>query len=122
MEEAKKNERVYRMKFSDVYPLLVQKAQKKGRTKDEVDTVICWLTGYSTDELQTQAEGDADLYTFFSNAPQINPNAHKITGVVCGVRVEEIEDPLVKKVRQLDKMVDELAIGKAMDKILRTNA
>ncbi len=120
MEASKKNERVYKMKFSAVYPMLVQKAEKKGRTKDEVDTVILWLTGYDADGLRTQIEREVNFETFFSEAPQINPNADKITGVVCGVRVEEIEDPLIKKVRWLDKLVDELAKGRAMEKVLRT--
>lgn len=113
------NERVYRMPFSDVYPLLVQKAEKKGRAKAEVDTVICWLTGYDESGLRSQIEKEADYQTFFAEAPAINPNADKITGVVCGVRVEEIGDPLMQKVRWLDKLVDELAKGKAMEKVLR---
>ncbi len=114
------NDRVYRMAFSRVYPLLVQKAERKGRAKFEVDAVICWLTGYDEDALQTQIEKEVDMETFYAEAPQINPNAHKITGVVCGVRVEEIEDPLMQKIRWLDKLVDELAKGKPMEKILRT--
>jgi len=114
-----KNERVHKMAFSKVYPLLVQKAERKGRTKEEVDMVTCWLTGYNEDSLRTQIENEVDLRTFFDKAPQINPNAHKITGVICGVRVEEIEDPLMQKIRWLDKLVDELAKGKPMEKILR---
>jgi hypothetical protein len=114
-----KNERVYKMPFSSVYPLLVQKAEKKGRTKEEVDTVICWLTGYDKSGLQTQIEKAVDYETFFAEAPQMNPNAYKITGVVCGVRVEEIAEPLMQKVRWLDKLVDELAKGKPMEKVLR---
>ncbi len=114
------NERVYKMVFSTVYPLLVQKAEKKGRAKDEVDTVICWLTGYDPPGLQAQLDAGVSYATFFAEAPRMHPNADKITGVVCGVRVEEIEDPLMQKVRWLDKLVDELAKGKAMEKILRS--
>lgn len=113
------NERVYKMAFSSVYPLLVQKAEKKGRAKEEVDTVTCWLTGYDGQGLQAQIDKGVDFETFFAEAPQINPNADKITGVVCGVRVEEIEDPLMQKIRWLDKLVDELAKGKPMEKVLR---
>ncbi|MCL5981027.1 MAG: DUF2200 domain-containing protein [Firmicutes bacterium] len=114
-----KNERIYKMTFSRVYPLLVQKAEKKGRTKEEVDTVVYWLTGYDERGLQMQIEKGVNFETFFAEAPQINPNADKIKGVVCGVRVEEIDDPLIKKIRWLDKLVDELAKGKAMEKVLR---
>ncbi len=114
------NERVYKMKFSGVYPLLVAKAEKKGRSKEEVDTVICWLTGYDESGLQSQLEKNVNYETFFAEAPRMNPNCDKITGVVCGIRVEEIEDPLMQKVRWLDKLVDELAKGKAMEKILRS--
>lgn len=112
------NERVYRMLFSSVYPLYVAKAEKKGRTKAEVDEVICWLTGYNAQTLQQQIDKKVDFETFFKHA-KLNPNAVKITGVICGYRVEEIEDPLLQKVRYLDKLVDELAKGKAMEKILR---
>jgi hypothetical protein len=114
------NERVYKMPFSDVYPLLVQKAQRKGRTQEEVDTVICWLTGYDASGLQAQLDKQVSHEVFYAEAPQINPNASKITGVVCGVRVEEIADSLMQKIRWLDKLVDELAKGKAMEKILRS--
>ncbi len=114
------NERVYKMAFSSVYPLLVQKVQRKGRTKSEVDTVICWLTGYDDSGLQAQIERNTDYQTFFGEAPQINPNAAKITGVICGHRVEEIEEPLMQKIRQLDKLVDELAKGKPREKIFRS--
>ncbi len=114
-----KNERVYKMKFSKVYPLYIQKVERKGRTKEEVDTVIKWLTGYDEQGLQSQIDKEVDIETFFAEAPQMNPNASKITGVVCGIRVEEIEDPLMQKVRWLDKLVDELAKGKAMEKVLR---
>jgi hypothetical protein len=111
--------RIYRMKFSSVYPLYVQKAERKNRSKEEVDRIICWLTGYSEAQLQEQIRRESDFETFFANAPRFNPNAALIKGVVCGVRVEDIEDPLMRKVRYLDKLVDELAKGKAMDKILR---
>ena len=111
--------RIYRMKFSSVYPMYVQKAERKNRTKEEVDQIICWLTGYSQVELQRQIELESDLETFFAQAPLFNPNASLIKGVVCGVRVEDIEDPLMRKVRYLDKLIDELAKGKALDKILR---
>lgn len=111
--------RIYRMKFSSVYPLYVQKAERKNRTKAEVDQIICWLTGYSQAELQHQIERESDLDTFFAQAPLINPNTSLIKGVVCGVRVEDIEDPLMRKIRYLDKLIDELAKGKALDKILR---
>ncbi len=113
------NERIFNMPFSTVYPLLVQKAEKKGRTKAEVDTVIRWLTGYDDRALQAQLAANASCRTFFAEAPQMNPNAEKITGAVCGVRVELIEDPLMQKIRQLDKLVDELAKGRPMEKILR---
>ena len=111
---------VYRMAFSKVYPLLVQKAERKGRTKAEVDEVICWLTGYDYAGMQAQIDKDVDIATFYAEAPQMHPNRDLIKGVVCGVRVETIEEPLMKTIRQLDKLVDELAKGKAMEKILRS--
>ncbi len=111
--------RIFATAFARVYPMYVQKAERKGRTKKEVDTVIFWLTGYDEQGLQTQIEKDADFETFFAEAPQINPNAHKIKGVICGVRVEEIEEPLMQKIRWLDKLVDELAKGKPVEKILK---
>jgi hypothetical protein len=111
--------RIYRMKFSGVYPLYVQKAEKKGRTKAEVDEILRWLTGYTQAGLEKQIERQTDFETFFAEAPAYNPNAELIRGVVCGVRVEEVEDPLMRKVRHLDKLVDELAKGKTMEKILR---
>lgn len=114
------NERVFKMAFSRVYPLLVQKAERKGRTKLEVDTVICWLTGYDDVGLQAQIERNVDYETFFAEAPKINPNADKISGMICGHRVEKIQDPLMQKVRWIDKLVDELAKNKPMDKILRS--
>lgn len=113
------NTRVYKMLFSSVYPLYIQKAEKKGRTKEEVDAVVFWLTGYNQQTLQQQIEKKNDFETFFAQAPHMNPNASKITGVICGYRVEEIEDVLMQKVRYLDKLVDELAKGRAMEKILR---
>ena len=112
-------ERVFKMIFTDVYPLYIQKAERKGQTKDEVDRVIYWLTGYNEKSLQSQIDRRIDLRTFFDEAPCINPNANKIKGVVCGVRVEDIEDPLMQKIRWLDKLIDELAKGKSMEKILR---
>jgi len=111
--------RIYRMKFSSVYPLYVQKAERKNRTKEQVDQIICWLTGYSQAEMEQQIELENDFETFFAEAPQLNPNVSLIKGVVCGVRVEEIEDPLMKKVRYLDKLIDELARGKIFENILR---
>jgi hypothetical protein len=113
------NARIYTMTFASVYPLYVEKAQKKGRTKDEVDKIISWLTGYDNQAMQQQIESNTTFEAFFDQAPKLNPNASKITGVICGVRVEEIEDRLVQKVRYLDKLIDELAKGKAMEKILR---
>jgi hypothetical protein len=113
------NTRVYRMSFASVYPMYIQKAERKGRTKAEVDTIIFWLTGYNEQSLQKQIDRKNDLETFFAQAPAINPNVSKITGLICGYRVEEIEDKLMQKVRYLDKLVDELAKGKAMEKILR---
>ena len=107
------------MSFASVYPHYVQKAEKKGRTKKEVDEVICWLTGYSAQMLAKQIKEGTDFETFFAEAPSLNPKARKITGVICGYRVEDIEDPLMQKIRYLDKLVDELAKGRAMEKILR---
>jgi len=107
------------MKFAKVYPLYVQKAERKNRTKAEVDKIICWLTGYDQAGLQQQIKQETDLETFFAQAPGIHPNSALIKGVVCGVRVEEIEEPLMKKIRWLDKLIDELAKGKTMEKILR---
>lgn len=111
--------RVYAMRFASVYPLYVQKAVRKGRTQAEVDQVICWLTGYSAEGLRRQIEQGADFQTFFAQAPAMHPNCALIKGVVCGVRVEEVADPLMQQVRWLDKLVDELAKGRAMEKILR---
>lgn len=111
--------RIFTTKFSKVYPLYVQKAERKKRTQEEVDRIICWLTGYSPVELQQQIARESDLETFFAEAPAIHPNSSLIKGVVCGIRVEEIDDPLMQKLRYLDKLIDELAKGKALDKILR---
>ena len=113
------NTRVYKMSFAGVYPHYVTKAEKKGRTKEEVDKIIFWLTGYNKKSLQKHIDKKTDFETFFALAPQINKNASKITGVICGYRVEEIEDKLMQKIRYLDKLVDELAKGKSMEKILR---
>ena len=107
------------MKFSRIYPLYVQKAERKHRTKEEVDQVICWLTGYDQAGLDRQIEQESDLETFFAQAPGIHPNSVLIKGVVCGIRVEDIEDPLMRNIRYLDKLIDELAKGKTMEKILR---
>lgn len=113
------NEKVFSMKFSKVYPLLVAKAERKGRTKVEVDAIISWLTGYNSEQIQEQLKKEVDYKAFFEQAPQMNPNCHLITGSVCGIKVQEIEDPLMQKIRYLDKLIDELAKGKAMEKILR---
>ena len=111
--------RVFEMKFANLYPLYVAKAERKHRTKQEVDQILCWLTGYDQAGLRQQVEQGHDLETFFAQAPAMHPNVSLITGVVCGVRVEDIEDPLMRKIRYLDKLIDELAKGKAMEKILR---
>lgn len=111
--------RIYGMKFSSVYPHYVQKAERKNRTKEEVDRIICWLTGYDRAELERQIGRGTDFETFFAQAPAIHPNTSLIKGVVCGVRVEDVEDPLMQKIRYLDKLIDELARGKALEKILR---
>ena len=112
--------RVFAMSFAKIYPLLVQKAERKQRTAKEVDRIICWLTGYTPAGLRRQVEAGVDVETFFAQAPAFNKNSKLITGVVCGVRVEEVADPLMRKIRYLDKLIDELAKGKAMEKILRT--
>lgn len=111
--------RIFKMSFASVYPHYVQKAEKKGREKREVDEVICWLTGYSPQALARQIEQKTDFETFFNEAPALHPNASKITGVICGVRIEEIENDLMRKIRYMDKLVDELAKGRPMEKILR---
>lgn len=114
-----KKHRIFTTSFASVYPLYVKKVEAKGRTRQEVDEVICWLTGYEPAGLAALIEQKKDFETFFGEAPALHPNAGKITGVICGVRIEEIEDPLMKKVRYLDKLVDELAKGRPMEKILR---
>lgn len=111
--------RIYTTSVASVYPHYVTKAEKKGRTKTEVDEIICWMTGYSQEELEAQLEQKTDFETFFAEAPQLNPSRALIKGVVCGVRVEDIEEPLMQEIRYLDKLIDELAKGKAMEKILR---
>lgn len=113
------NAKVFKMPFSDIYPMYIQKVERKGRMKAEVDKLIFWLTGYDEQSLQKHLDAKSDFKTFFTQAPQMNLNASKITGVICGYRVEDIEDKLMQKIRYLDKLVDELAKGKAMDKILR---
>lgn len=112
--------RIFTTSFASVYPHYINKAEKKGRTREEVDTIIYWLTGYNKKELQKIIDNKTDFETFFAEAPQMNQNTSKITGVICGYRVEEIEDKLMQKIRFLDKLIDELAKGKAMEKILRT--
>ncbi len=111
--------KIFKMPFSNVYPHYVNKVEKKGRKKEELDEIICWLTGYDKKTLQQQIENKTDFEHFFAQAPKLNPNVSKITGVICGHRVEEIDDPLMQKIRYLDKLVDELARGKSMEKILR---
>ena len=118
-ESTKTKHRIYTMSFARVYPEYVAKAERKGRTKAEVDTIICWLTGYSQKELEAQLEKQTDIETFIAEAPQLNPSRALIKGVICGVRVEDIEEPTMQTIRYLDKLIDELAKGKAMEKILR---
>ncbi|MBX2973541.1 MAG: DUF2200 domain-containing protein [Flavobacteriales bacterium] len=119
MKPGANNERVYRMTFASVYPHYVTKVERKGRTKEELHTIIHWLTGYTEKGLQKVLDTQVDLEAFFAQAPRMHPNASMITGVICGHRIETIEDPLMKQVRYLDKLVDELAKGRAMEKILR---
>lgn len=113
------NERLYNMPFARVYPLYIQKAERKGRTKAEVDEIIYWLTGYDSKSLRNLLDSETGLKEFFEKAPHMNPNKKMITGVICGVRVEEIKEPTMQEIRYLDKLIDELAHGKSMDKILR---
>jgi hypothetical protein len=115
----KNYERVFRYSFASIYRLYIEKVERKGRTQDELDEVLFWLTGYNKKTLQMQIDSKADLEAFFAQAPQLNPNVSKITGVICGYRVEDIEDPLMQKIRYMDKLVDELAKGRKMEKILR---
>ena len=115
------NPKIFKMSFSSVYPAYIDKAKKKNRTKEEVDQVIYWLTGYDETTLKKQIDDNVDFEVFFDQAPKMNPNVSLVTGTVCGVRVETVEDPLMQKIRYLDKLVDELAKGKSMDKILRSN-
>ncbi len=112
--------RIYTMSFASVYPLYIQKAERKGRTKAEVDEIIHWLTGYNDTQFQKALDNQTDFETFFADAPKLNPSRKLITGVICGVRVEEIKEPTMQEIRYLDKLIDELARGKAMEKILRT--
>lgn len=119
-KDTAKKHRIYTMSFASVYPLYVAKAEKKGRTKKEVDTIICWLTGYTTKTLKDQLKKQTDFETFFKSAPKLNPLRSLVKGVVCGVRVEDIKEPTMREIRYLDKLIDELARGKAMEKILRT--
>ncbi|MBP2076479.1 hypothetical protein J2Z64_000691 [Oceanobacillus polygoni] len=112
--------RIYTMSFASVYPHYVTKAEKKGRTKTEVDEIVCWLTGYSQETLEAQLEKQTDFETFLAEAPKLNPSRTLIKGVICGVRVEDIEEPTMQEIRYLDKLIDELAKGKKMEKILRT--
>ncbi len=119
-QDEKTTQRIYQMSFARVYPLYIAKVERKGRTKTEVDEIIRWLTGYSDAEVKKHLEQESNFETFFSNASHLNPARNLIKGVICGVRVEEIEDPVVKGVRQMDKLIDELAHGKTMEKILRS--
>jgi hypothetical protein len=112
--------RIFTMPFAKIYQMYIQKAERKGRSKEEVNEIIFWLTGYDEHGLQEQIDKEVDFETFFEEAPKINPNSDKITGVVCGIRVEEVEDPLMQKIRWLDKLIDDLARGKQMEKILRS--
>ncbi len=118
-DNAGKKHRIYTMTVSSVYPFYIAKAEKKGRTKQEVDEIICWLTGYSQKELEKELAKESTFEDFFANAPHMNPARSSITGIICGVRLEEIEDPLMREVRYLDKLIDELAKGRPMEKILR---
>ena len=111
--------KIFKMPFAKVYPMYIQKAEKKGRTKAEVDEIIFWITGYDEKSFQNHLDNKTDFENFFAQAPQVNPNVSKITGIVCGIRVENIEDKLMQQIRYLDKLIDELAKGKAMEKILR---
>jgi hypothetical protein len=120
MKEMTKKHRIFTTSFASVYPYYVAKAERKGRKKSEVDAIICWLTGYNQRELEQQMQNQKDFETFFKESPRLNPSRSKIKGVICGVRVEEVQEPTMREIRYLDKLVDELAKGKAMDKIFRT--
>lgn len=120
-EDSKTLERVYRISLSSVYPYYIAKAEKKDRKRSEVDKIICWLTGYSQDQLETELQKETNLETFFLQAPAPNSSRTLITGVICGVRVEEIQDPIMREIRYMDKLIDELAKGRPMEKILRSN-
>lgn len=119
MENTTKKHRIFTMSFAKIYPLYIEKARRKGRTKEEVDEIIRWLTGYSQKEFETQLEKETDLETFYNEAPQLNPLRSLVKGVICGVKVEDIKEPTMQAIRYLDKLIDELAKGKAMEKILR---
>ena len=119
-KDAAKKHRIYTISFATVYPLYITKVERMGRAKEEVDEIICWLTGYSQKELEAQLKKQTDLENFFLQAPKMNPKRKLITGVICGIRVEEIEEPLMQEIRYMDKLIDELAKGKAIEKILRT--
>lgn len=112
--------RIYSIPFASIYPLYIQKASKKGQTKEQVDRIIHWLTGYDQNELEVEINNKTSLKDFYTKAPQLNPNRKLITGVICGMRVEDIEDPIMQEIRYMDKLIDELARGKSMDKILRS--
>lgn len=118
--ETDKNHRIYKMSFVSVYDLYIKKAERKDRTKEEVDEIILWLTGYSKKKFESQLKNEVDFETFFNEAPKLNPNRKLITGVICGIRVEEMEESLMKEIRYLDKLIDELAKGKKLEKILRS--
>jgi hypothetical protein len=118
--KSEQKHRIYTMSFASVYPLYITKVERKGRTKDEVDTIISWLTGYTPSKLQKQLDKGTDFETFFAKAPKLNPKRSLITGVVCGVKVQALKEPTMREIRYLDKLIDELAQGKAMEKILRS--
>ena len=120
MKETTTKHRIFAMNFAKIHPLYVAKAEKKGRTREEVDEIIRWLLGYTQKKLESQLKKQVDLETFLTEAPKLNPRARQITGTICGVRIEEIEDPLMRKIRWMDKLVDELAKGRPMEKVLRT--
>jgi hypothetical protein len=120
MKSEAKTHRIFSMPFAKVYPLYITKAERKGRTKAEVDEIIHWLTGYSQEQLKTQIEQEVDFETFFAKAPKLNPQRSLIKGIICGIRIEEIKEPLMREIRYMDKLIDELAKGKPMEKILKS--